>query len=65
MKLMQLRLDDATYSKVEQKALHECKSMTAVITDALSQHLEPQDDVLGLNGSIKRTSAAPAKRALT
>ena len=63
MKVMQLRLDDATYAEVEQKALNESKSMTAVVTDALSQHIGPHDDCVVLNGSIKMTRAAPAKRA--
>ena len=63
MKVMQLRLDEATYKKVEQEALLESKSMTAVVTDALSQHLGRHDDCVVLNGSIKITSAAPAKRA--
>ena len=63
MKVMQLRLDEATYKKVEQEALLESKSMTAVVTEALSQHLNSHDDIVFLNGSNEMTSAAPAKRA--
>ena len=63
MKVMQLRLDEATYEKVEQEALLGCKSMTAVVTEALSQYLNCHGDVVVLNGSTKMTSAAPAKRA--
>lgn len=63
MKVMQLRMDEATYGKVEKQAILECKSMTAVVTDALSQHFNSQDDGAGLNGRNARTSAAPAKRA--
>ena len=63
MKVMQLRMDEATYQKVEQEALHERKSMTAVVTEALSQHLEPHGDVVFLNGSTETTTAAPAKSA--
>ena len=63
MKVMQLRLDDAIYEKLEQEALLECKSMTAVATEALSRHLKSHGDVVLLNGRNKITSAAPAKRA--
>ncbi len=63
MKVMQLRLDETTYADLEHKALHECKSMTAVVTEALSQHLDPHDDCVVLNGSSKMTRAAPAKSA--
>ena len=63
MKVMQLRLDDAIYAELERRALLECKSMTAVVTDALSQHLKSHDDVVFLNGSSEITRAAPAKRA--
>ena len=61
MKVMQLRLEDATYAELEKKALLECKSMTAVATEALSQYLNSHDDVVVFNGSIRTTSAAPAK----
>ncbi len=63
MKVMQLRLDETTYEKVEQEALLESSSMTAVVTEALSQYLNSHGDVVVLNGSTKMTSAAPAKRA--
>ena len=63
MKVMQLRMDEATYKKVEQEALLDSKSMTAVVTEALSQHLKSHDDVVFLNGSNEITRAAPAKRA--
>ena len=63
MKVMQLRLDEATYEKVEQEALLESKSMTAVVTEALSQYFKSYDDVVLLNGSNKITREAPAKRA--
>ena len=63
MKVMQLRLDDAVYAELESRALLECKSMTAVVTEALSQHLKPHGDVVFLSGSSRMTSAAPAKRA--
>ena len=63
MKVMQLRLDETTYEEVEREALLECKSMTAVVTEALAQYLKPHDDVVVLNGSNAITRAAPAKRA--
>ena len=63
MKVMQLRLDEATYTELEQRALSESKSMTAVVTAALSEHLDPHDDCAAFNGSIKMTTAAPANRA--
>ena len=63
MKVMQLRLDDATYAELEKRSLNECRSMTAVVTEALSQYLQSHGDVVFLNGSNKTTSAAPAKRA--
>ncbi len=63
MKVMQVRMDETTYEKVEQEAIHERKSMTAVVTEALSQHFEPHGDVVFLNGSNKTTTAAPAKSA--
>ena len=63
MKVMQLRLDESTYEKVEQEALLESKSMTAVVTEALSQHLKSHGDVVFLNGRNETTTAAPAKSA--
>ena len=63
MKVMQLRLDEATYTELERRALLECKSLTAVVTEALSQYLKSHDDVVVLNGSSRMTRAAPAKRA--
>ena len=63
MKVLQLRMDEATYQKVEQEAIHERKSMTAVVTEALSQHFEPHGDVVFLNGRNETTTAAPAKSA--
>ena len=63
MKVMQLRLDEATYEKVEQEALLESKSMTAVVTEALSQYFNSQGNVVLLNGSSKITREAPAKSA--
>ncbi len=63
MKVMQLRMDEATYEKVEREALLESRSMTSVVTEALSQHLKPHDDDAFRSGSSRMTSAAPAKRA--
>ena len=65
MKVMQVRMDEATYEKVEQEALLECKSMTSVVTEALARHLKSHDDAVVLNGSNAITRAAPAKRVAT
>ena len=55
MKVMQLQLDEATYADVEQRALVEMKSLTAVVRDALARHLKSQADSAGTNGGLNPT----------
>ena len=59
MKVMQLRLDDSTYAEVEQRAYRERKSLTAVVKEALADHLKSPDYRAAANG---RLSIADPKR---
>ena len=44
MTILQLQLDEATYSQVEQRAYLEGKSLTATVRDALIHYLDPPCD---------------------
>jgi hypothetical protein len=52
MTILQLQLDEATYSQVEQRAYLEGKSLTAVVRDALVHHLDPPCDCAGVKDRL-------------